>query len=74
MSTPVAERGRAVTFVTATGLCIGLMVAFGILVLSLQGEGPTLIALAQNGAHDAYLAAAQLWSGVESFLARAMYR
>ncbi|MEM7225933.1 MAG: hypothetical protein AAF495_23345 [Pseudomonadota bacterium] len=74
MNTPVAERGRTVTFVTAAGLTIGLAIAFGILVLSLQGQGPAMISLAKSGAQDGLLVAAKTWSGVESFLGRVMYR
>ena len=56
MSTPVAERGRTVTFMVAAGLCVGLMLAFVVLVVGLQGQGATLLSLVKGGAHDGYFA------------------
>ena len=73
MSTPVTERGRAVTLVTAIGLSIGLMIAFAVLVLNFQGQGPAMVNLIDRGAQEGYHAAIGAWNGTETFLARVMY-
>ena len=74
MTVPVAERGRAVTVLAASGLALGLAVALVVLVWTMKDQVPGLLALAQSAAQDGVKCAAQLWTSLEGFLARAMYR